>query len=113
MAAYISSVEACATPKSGPSVVLAHHDRVDRFDLGRTTREMINATIRSRARHGGPSNPASLSLRAIAATAAMWPCGSDRELLNSDPADTSACPISTQNISSDHESPSEPTATSV
>ena len=81
------------TPKSGPSVVLGHHDSVDSFGLGRTTREMISATTRSRARHGGPSNPASSSLRAIAATAATSPCGSDRDLLNSDPAGTSACPF--------------------
>ena len=54
---------------------------------------MINATTMSRARHAGPSSAASSSLRAIAATAATSPCGSDRALLNSLPAGISVCPF--------------------
>nr|VTO96600.1 hypothetical protein BIN_B_01667 [Mycobacterium riyadhense] len=73
---------------------------MDSFDLGRTTREMINASTISRARHGGPSTAASSSLRAIAATAATSPCGSDRDLLNSEPAGTSVWPFSVASIAS-------------
>ena len=55
---------------------------VDSFEPGRTTRETISATTMSRARHAGPSSAGKPSFRAIAATAATCPCGSDRTMLN-------------------------------
>jgi hypothetical protein len=58
-------------------VVSGHQASVDSFDAGPITREMISASARSRARHGGPSRPGKPSWCAIAATAATCPCGSD------------------------------------
>ena len=73
---------------------------VDSLLAGRTTREMISASARSRARHGGPSSPGKPSWRAIAVTAATCPCGSDRAMLNSLPAGTSCAPFSPASIQS-------------
>ena len=70
------------------------------LDAGRTTREMISASTRSRARHAGPSSAGKPSWCAIAATAATCPCGSDRAMVNSLPAGTSCSPLSPASIQS-------------
>ena len=54
----------------------------------------------SRARHAGPSSAGRPSWRAIAATAATCPCGSDRAMVNSLPAGTSVWPFSVASIAS-------------
>ena len=66
--------------------------------MGRTTREMINSSARSRARHGGPSSAGNPNWWAIAATAATCPCGSDRVIANSLPAGDSVWPFSVASI---------------
>ena len=68
-------------PRSAPSVVSAHQVRVDSLEAGATTREMISASARSRARPAGPSRAGSPSLAAMACTAATWPCGTDRVIV--------------------------------
>ena len=75
-------------------MVSGHQASVDSFEPGRITRETISATTMSRARHRGPSSVGRPNWRAIAATAATCPCGSDRTMLNSLPAATSVCPFS-------------------
>ena len=80
IAAYASSVVASSMPRSAPSVESPHQARVDSFEPGVTTREMIRARARSRCRPAGPSSAGRPSLRAIACTAATCPCGSDRAM---------------------------------
>ena len=87
-------VHAPATPRFTPRVVSGHQASVDSFDFGRTTREMISARMISRFLPAGPTNAGSPNARAIAATAATRPCGSDRAMLNSLPAGTSVWPFS-------------------
>ena len=73
---------------------------MDSFDLGRTTRETINATAMSRARHGGPSSAGRFSWWAIAATAATCPWGSDRVIVSASPTGTSRAPFRVASIAS-------------
>ena len=47
IAAYISSREAPATPRSGPSVTSSHQGRVADFGRGRTTRDTVNPSLLS------------------------------------------------------------------
>ena len=56
-AAYTSSVDAAATPRSAPRLVSSHHASVASLLAGRSTREMISARARSRSRQAGPSRP--------------------------------------------------------
>jgi len=51
-------------------VVSGHQAAVDSFEPGRTTRDTISATTRSRWRQAGPSSAGQPSFRAIAVTAA-------------------------------------------
>ena len=67
---------------------------MDSFDPGRTTREMISPSARSRDRHAGPSSAGKPSARAIAATAATCPCGSERMMVHTDSAGTNVWPFS-------------------
>jgi hypothetical protein len=78
----------------------AHHDKVDSFEPGRTTRETINANARSPARPGNPGNPGNPNWRAIAVTAATCPCGSDRTMLAPAPAGTNCSPFKLASIRS-------------
>ena len=89
----MSSVDAPATPRSPPSVASAHQVRVDSFEAGLTTREMISARARSRCRPAGPSSAGRPSLAAIACTAATCPCGTDRVMVTASPAGTSRWPF--------------------
>ena len=59
----------------------SHQVRVDSLEAGWTTREMISARARSRAWPAGPSRAGRPSSRAMACTAATWPCGSDRVMV--------------------------------
>ena len=94
----MSSVDAPATPRSPPRVVSSHQVRVDSLEPGRTTREMISASARSRGRPAGPSSAGSPSLAAIAAAAATWPCGSDPVMVTACPAGTSRSPFKVASI---------------
>ena len=52
--------------------------RVDNFEVGRMTREMISASARSRDRHADLGRAGSPSVRAIADSAATCPCAHER-----------------------------------
>ena len=96
----MSSVPASATPRSAPRVVSSHQVRVDSFEPGRTTREMIRARARSRGRPAGPSSAGRPSSRAMACTAATCPCGSDPAMVTASAAGTSCWPFSPASIRS-------------
>ena len=81
-------------------MVSGHQASVDSFGLGRSTREMISARTISRLLPAGPSSAGRPSWRAIAATAATCPCGSDRVIANSLPAGTSVWPFRVASIAS-------------
>ena len=74
------SVVAPATSRSTPRGAMGPPSPgLDSLLAGRTTRETISASTRSRARHDGPSRPGKPSWCAIAAaTAATCPCGSEQ-----------------------------------
>nr|VTP03866.1 hypothetical protein BIN_B_05288 [Mycobacterium riyadhense] len=78
----------------------AHRDSVDSLEAGRITREIINPSTRSRDRQAGPNRPGNPNRRAIAATAATCPCGSERVMVHAASAGTSACPFSVASIAS-------------
>ncbi len=78
-------------------MVSSHQVRVDSLEPGRTTREMISASARSRGQ-AGPSSAGSPSLAAIAAAAATWPCGSDPVMVTACPAGTSRSPFKVASI---------------
>ena len=89
----MSSVDASATPRSAPRVVSSHQVRVDSLEPGLTTREMISARARSRCRPAGPSRAGRPRVRAVAWTAATWPCGSDPVMVTASAAGTSCWPF--------------------
>ena len=68
---------------------------MDSLEAGRSTREMTSAKARSRSGPGGPSRAGKPSLRAIAATAAACPCGSDRVISNAASASLRVLPART------------------
>ena len=94
----MSSVDASATPRSPPRVVSFHQVRVDSLEPGRTTREMISARARSRARPAGPSSAGRPSVTAVACTAATCPCGAEAVILTACPAGTSRSPFKVASI---------------
>ena len=73
---------------------------MDSFEPGRSTRETISARAMSRARHAGPSSAGNPSVRAIAATAATCPCGSERVIVTAPPTGTSRAPFRVASIAS-------------
>ena len=81
-------------------VVSDHCREVASFDAGATTREMINATTRSRWRHAGPNSPGNPNVFAMANTAATWPWGRERSMSNPSPAATKRSPFKERRINS-------------
>jgi len=73
-------------------------DRVDSLEAGRIAREMINPSARSRDRQAGPSSAGNPSRRAIAATAATCPCGSERVMVQAAAAGTITRPFNVASI---------------
>src|SRR5262249_23041790 len=78
---------------SSPSVVSSNWRVADSFDPGRNRRWQIKATARSRSRlRSRPSIRSSPSPRSVPKTAATWPCGSERSIVNPSPKATNRSP---------------------